>query len=337
VIGYEKFHLYLRKIYGFLMLVYMGSQKLLFEIIGQKLSTSQKLVDIVGKILNIEVDSAYQRIDGEIELTITELSRLCIHFNISMDDILNYQSNNIMDKYSPIYMYNMDNYHKFLDSLASLLNSIAQSGNKEVTIMSQDIATVHFYPFLELTVFKIYMWFKNFNNFYLTYDKFVETLNLEQLRTVYKKIAEAYRQIPSSEIWTANTIRSFSYSLHHYSNCFENKDTIAIIGNQLTDLLKGVEYCTEKGEKEYLGKTVPFRMYVSPIDFMSNYMVIKCDELNMVSVKLHPIFSIFISNTSFYEEIEKLINDTTQKSRLLNEASAEERLLFFQNLKDTIK
>jgi hypothetical protein len=315
----------------------MGSQRLLFEIIRQKLPADQNLVDIIGEILNMGIDSVYRRICGETELTVTELAQLCNHFNISMDAIINCQSNNITDKYSPVYMYNIDNYYQFLDGLASILESIIKSENKEITIMSQDIATVHFHPYLELTVFKIYMWFKNFSYFKLTYEKFVETINLERLTTFFKKITEAYQQIPSSEIWTVNTIRSFLYSLHYCFNCFENKDTIKIINDQLIDLLKKVEYCTEKGAKEYLGKTVPFNMYLSPIDFMGNYMIIKHDELSMVSIKLHPIFSVFISDSCFYSDIEKLIKNTKSQSLLLSKTSAKKRMLFFQQLRDKIK
>jgi hypothetical protein len=229
----------------------MKIQKLFFEIIRQKLPMNLRLVDIVGEILNIGTDSAYRRIRGETELTITELSKLCSYFNISMDAILNYQSSNIMVKYSPLNTNNIESYYKYIEDLASLMENVAKSGNREIIIMSQDISTVHFYPYLELTLFKIYAWFKNFDDFQFTYDKFVETLNLEQLSAFYKKITEAYQQIPSSEIWTTNTIRPFMYLLRYYSdlNCFENKDTINIITNQLIELLKNIERCTEKGKK----------------------------------------------------------------------------------------
>ncbi|MDR0604944.1 MAG: hypothetical protein LBG80_11640 [Bacteroidales bacterium] len=317
----------------------MEIQKILFEIIKQRLPANLRLADIIGEILNIGTDSVYRRIRGETELTITELSKLCIHFNISMDAILNYSPNDIMLKYSPLYTNNIDNYYKYIEDFASLLENMVKSGgNKEIIIMSQDIATVHFYPYLELILFKIYTWFKSFNNFQLTYDKFVETLNLERVSGFYKKITEAYLQIPSSEIWTTKTIRPFLYLLHYYSdlNCFENKDTINIIVNQLIDLLKNIESCTEKGEKKYIGKPVSFRMYLSPIDFSNNYMIIRRDRVNMISIKLHAINSVFTSDSCFYSEINKLIEDMTCQSLLLSGTSARERFLFFQKLKSEI-
>jgi hypothetical protein len=316
----------------------MKMQKLLFEIIKQKTSRNLNLIDVTGEILNIKTDSVYRRIRGETELTITELYKLCSHFDISMDAIFNYQPNSIMVRYSPLDTNNIDNYYKYIEDLASLLENVAKSGSKEIIIMSQDIATVHFYSYLELTLFRIYICFKSFGNFQLTYDKFVETLNLEKLLASYKKITEAYQQIPSSEIWTRNTIQPFLYLLDYYSasNCFENKDTVNIIINQLIDLLENIEDHTEKGEKKYMGQSVPFSMYLSPIDFMNNYMIIKRDGANIVSIKLHIINSVFASDPAFCLEVEKLIEDIICKSLLLSRTSARERFRFFKKLQDDL-
>jgi plasmid maintenance system antidote protein VapI len=64
----------------------------LFQYLKNKLPEQASVVDEVSKLLDISTDSAYRRIRGEKALTIEELYKLCVHYRLSLDSLLNLQS-----------------------------------------------------------------------------------------------------------------------------------------------------------------------------------------------------------------------------------------------------
>lgn len=316
----------------------MDFQKVFFEIAKNKLSPNYRLADVVSQVLNIGSDSAYRRIRGEKKLTMNELALLANHFNISLDSIINYESNNIMFKYIPLDLNDLNNYYSYMDDLSKLFESISKSKEKEIYIMALDIPVAHFMPFIDLTFFKIYTWFNSVNKLQITYDEFVSQLDTPRLSLIYKKIENAYYQIPSAEIWTKNTIEPLLRLLDYYSdlNCFEKKETLPLLCRQFIQMVDNIEKYTLKEEKEYNGKTSSFRMYLSPVDIMNDFMITKRDGMNITSIKLYTINGIFTSNEYFCSEVEKWTKDTMSKSLFLSGASERERLKFFHEIRSRI-
>src|SRR5262245_33330930 len=67
-------------------------QKTFFEYLKNRISGNLSAVDEIADLLNISNDSAYRRIRGEKELTLSELKILCSHFNVSVDHLLGIDS-----------------------------------------------------------------------------------------------------------------------------------------------------------------------------------------------------------------------------------------------------
>lgn len=316
----------------------MDTQKAFFETVKKNLSSGMRMVSEVSDALNISSDSAYRRIRGEKELTVNELSKLCRHFNISMDEVINYRSGNILFRYTPLDMSSMDNYYAYLQELAALMESIAKAGEKEMCFMAVDIPGPHFKLFPELTLFKIYTWFQGVNKLHVTYDRFVEQLDIPLITDIYNRIGNAYSRIPSTEIWTNNTIDHILHLLDYYPdlNCFEHTDTFSLLCSQLLQLIENMEKLAEKEKKEYKGKEVFYRMYLSPLEIMNDFMIIKKDGASVTAVKLYTINGIFTSNEYFCSEVEKWMKNSIAKSVSLSGNSARERFQFFQNLKNKV-
>jgi len=316
----------------------MNIQKVFFEIAKNRLSSNLRLADVVGDVLRVSPDSAYRRIRGEKELSVNELIKLCQYFDISVDSIINYQSDNILFKYTPLDMTDMNNYYTYMKSLNVLFNEISGSKEKEIYFMALDVPVVHFMPFLELTLFKIYTWFQSINNVHLSYEQFTAQLDIPLLSNIYSSIGNAYKQIPSTEIWTNSTLSPLLHLMDHYSdlNCFEKKETANLICRQLYQLVENIEKYAEQEAKEAEAGEAPFRMFLSPVDIMNDFMITKRDGITVTSIKLYTINGIFTSNEFFCNEVEKWMKDTTSKSLRLSGASAKERYLFFQNLKNQV-
>jgi len=66
----------------------MELQRHLFDIVKAQIGKLNVAVQ-VSEILNISEDAAYRRIRGEKELSFTELEKICLHFNIPLDKLIN--------------------------------------------------------------------------------------------------------------------------------------------------------------------------------------------------------------------------------------------------------
>jgi hypothetical protein len=313
----------------------MDIQKIFFETVKQNLPSNLRLADEVSDVLKVSQDSAYRRIRGEKELTMNELSVLCRHFNLSIDSAINNQAGNISFRYSPIDMSNMDNYYLYMQHLATLMESIAKAKEKEIIFMAVDIPLPHFTPYMELTLFKIYTWFQSVSKLTVSYEKFCEMLDIPLLRNIYAKITNAYLRIPSTEIWTNNTIDPIIHLLDYYIdlNCFESRESFVLICTQLLQLIENLEMLAEK---EYKGNDSFYRMFLSSVAIMNDFMITKRDGVNVTTIKLYTINGMFTSDTTFCSEVEKWMHNSISKSISLSGNATRERFQFFRKLKDRI-
>ncbi|MDR2144977.1 MAG: helix-turn-helix domain-containing protein [Tannerella sp.] len=313
----------------------MHPQVIFFEKIRQNLPDNYILADEVSALLGISPDSAYRRVRGEKKLNIDELITLSRHFNVSIDSALNNQSGNIMFRYSPLDMSNMDNYYLYMQQLAVLMEGIAKAEEKEIYFMAVDIPLPQFTAYLELTLFKIYTWFQSISKQPVSYDKFCAMLDLDLLKGIYTRITNAYRQIPSTEIWTHNTIDPIIHLLDYFPDldCFENKDSFSLICSQLLELVENLE---RDAGREHKGNGPFFRMYLSPIAIMNDFMITKRDGVNVTTIKLYTINGMFTSDALFCSEVEKWMQNSISKSILLSGNATRERFQFFRKLKDRI-
>jgi hypothetical protein len=313
----------------------MEIQKIFFDTLKEEINPNVRPVDVLSDILDVSPDAAYRRLRGEKELTLSELVKICSFFNISMDTVLNHHTNNVLFRYTHRGLSNTDNYEKRMDEMAELYEGMVKSPNREILTTAQDIPVFHFMSFPELALFKVYTWNQIGAEQSVSYDKFISTLDQTKLSNSYTRIMDAYRQIPSTEVWTGNTIENILRLLdYHYDiNCFENAEYPGLICRQLLQLIENIEQWTENESKEYKDKKVFFRMYLSSMDLENNFVIMKKDGAAVASIKLYTINGIFTSNTEFCAETEKWIRNLISKSLHVSGASARERFKFFQSMK----
>jgi hypothetical protein len=71
-------------------------QQKVFQTIKSKIPAHLSAADEIAGILEISADSAYRRLRGEKTISLDELYKLCIHYRISLDQMLNIQTGAIL-------------------------------------------------------------------------------------------------------------------------------------------------------------------------------------------------------------------------------------------------
>ena len=67
-------------------------QQQLFSVLKQKLPAHISLVDELGDLLGLSADSVYRRIRGEKPIDLIELKKICDHYRLSLDQLLQLQA-----------------------------------------------------------------------------------------------------------------------------------------------------------------------------------------------------------------------------------------------------
>ena len=67
----------------------MSNQNLLIEHCKDRVG-AKNLANELADLLGVNVDAAYRRMRGVTALTFDEIQKICLHFNISFDSIINY-------------------------------------------------------------------------------------------------------------------------------------------------------------------------------------------------------------------------------------------------------
>ena len=321
----------------------MEEQIRLFEVIKQKISDRQRLADVIEELLGMSSDSAYRRIRGETELTISELKKICDKFSLSMDEILNYKSNQgALFRYDPVNLMETDVYINRAKRIADSLNNIKSASEKEIIYTARTIPLYHLVLYPELAYLNLYSWsniFQDNAQKSISYDDFCSNLDKERILSAYQQVHHAHMSIPTKEIWTVQTVGVTLKLLEYFytTRAFGKKNTVLFLLDQLALLIDTVNQYADDGHKGDEQKT-PFSMYNCSVDMCHNCMlVMKGNQLSM-SLRLHMLNFIETDNEVLCNATIKWQRGLITKSTLISGESSEmQRFLFFESVKNKIE
>jgi len=314
------------------------NQIILFDLIQKELSANLSLVNVISDLLDISADAAYRRIRGVKPIDFEEAVKLCRHFQISMDSFANItRKNKIQCNYLPLNLSDFNGYMIYMQTLSANIERIKTSPKGQIILSALDIPVFNMLAYKELTFFKIFSWYKNVYGFSAGYDEFVEGLNTDELLKLYEKIVKDYQLIPSTEIWTSNTIDTFLrlLSYHYETGSFNDEKFPLFLCEQLLDMMTTLQNWTEKGTKG--SQDVPLNFYVSETDLEGTFIILKQQEKTSCILKLYTINSLSTTDELFCQETENWLNNAAQRATLISGASAKTRYKFFNDQRQKIR
>ena len=314
----------------------MEVQKYLFEVLKARIPDQHRMVDIVEELLGISTDAAYKRIRGQKELSFTELRTLSQKFNLPLEEIFSYKSEQTaIFSYVPVNFADQEAYIQYLNNLNDGMAVLKASSDKEIYFAAQDIPIFHFSKYPDLTLFKLYAWNDAIIHKQISFIDFCNKLDKDRIMPIFQQIHNSYLVIPSKEIWTEQTIGAILRLLEHYyaMGAFKDKKALFFLIEQLQNLIEDVKNYTNDGCKP---KDTPFTMYASPVDLENNFMLTRRGSELMCRIKLYTINSITTINQAMCAETKKWIDDLISKSTQISEISAKQRVKFFKELYNKI-
>jgi hypothetical protein len=315
----------------------------LFKIIKNRLPAHVAIADTIAEQLGVSADSAYRRIRGEKQLSLDEVVKLCKHFQISLDSILNLDSGAFIFNGAFVQPHTF----KFDDYLHNIIKQVQyMSSFKDRTMyqICKDIPIFHHFHFKPIAAFKHYFWMKTIlQHPDFSSKKFRLTDYNDELFQLGEKALNYYNDIDSVEIWSIETLNSTIRQIEFYrdSGIFLEENDIYEIYQALETLLLHLEEQAVVGykfkyndkKKKQLGS---FQMYYNEVIVGDNSILSILDGNKSVFL-IHSVINFMITrDVMFCENTYESIQNLIKKSTLISEVSERERSRFFKYLRNRI-
>jgi hypothetical protein len=318
-------------------------QQQLFVTVKNKIASHLSAAEEIAKVLDISADSAYRRIRGEKTISLDELFKLCSHYRISLDQMLNIQTGAILFNGQSI----RNDAFKFEEYLTGMLHNMAFMNSfkkKELYYLCKDIPIFHHFNSKALAAFKYYIWMKailnrpEFNN-----RKFSFADYPEEIFVLGRKNLAIYNQFASVEFWNIEAVNSTIRQIEFYRDIdmYDSDNDVFMIYEDLEKLLNHLEKQASLGYKFDIDDTEKkpqgaFQMYLNELLLFDNSIFAVVDEMKIAYLS-HSAFNYMLTrDLGFCDHMYEYVQNLMRKSTLISSDSEKERARFFKQLRDKI-
>lgn len=315
-------------------------QELFIKHLKNTVPTSVSLADDIADLLKISNDSAYRRLRNETVLSLDETYKICKHYRISADAIFSKQTNAVTCNYIKL-TDSAENFESYLLSLENQLKQISKAENAKIIYAAEEIPIFHSFHSEKLSAFKLFYWQRSVLNIkeYQT-KKFDWDVISEKLLRIAKNIHTIYLKIPSTEIWTVDTIQTTVKQIEYYfeSGAFKEKEDAITILNELKQLAQSINrYAEEENKNEKPNASIAqFGLYNSDLVIGTNCIHVTMNEQIVSYISFNTLNSLTTTNQQFCEEIEHWMKNLIKKSTLISGVAEKQRFQFFNKTNKSI-
>lgn len=315
----------------------------LIENIKDKLGPNVSFVDDLAELLDISNDSAYRRIRGDKSFSVDELKKVCLHYNISFDQILGQQSTNI--SFTPVNVgIEPKSILNYLQHIRDDLVNVETFADKEVQYLAKDIPAMQLFQFPAISAFKMFFWQKTIAaNPHFENLKFKLEEGSPEVVQLSKEILDTYIKVPSTEIWSEETVISLVTQIKYYSESgwFEDPAEVDYLFDQVIALLDHMDAqaaaeCKFKDGQKPIQKAGNFKLYINDLVLPNNTICVRTNDEWMVYIS-HNVMNFLKSyNKHFGFTTHSTITNLIKRSTLISGVGERERNKFFSKLKKRV-
>ena len=315
----------------------------LFNQIRSLLPAHISLSEKIASVLDISIDSSYRRIRGEKELSFEELSRICIEFNTSLDQILNLGEGKVL--FSGRFI--SPEKFRFEDALRQILKQLQRINSfeeKKLIYQNKDISFFFYLMFPDMIAFKYYVWMKShfqfpeFKNTPFSFD-----ILTEEQESLIRQIKQSFITIPSIEIMNPDNILTDLRQIEYFkvTQAFQSAEDLNRIYVGVEKMIAHLELLAQLGRKFLPGEEMdkvgcPHTIYVHDFHYGDNEAVALVGE-NKMTVLTHSAINVITTNDQKMSEYSwEFMQNIIRKSTLISVTGEKARTRFFNLIRERI-
>lgn len=320
-------------------------QKQLFAYLKDILPSHVSLVDTLAELLDISYDSVYRRIRGEKPITLDEVKIICDKFNLSLDQVLQLNSSQILFTDSEA-KGTVKDFKQYMAGLVQAFSSFSQFKQREMLYLSKDVPVFHFFYYKELAAFKAFFWDKSILNnsdcegksFSLKHYDATEVFNMGQ------QVLQVYNDMPSSELWNYESINSTVLQIEYYRDAgiFETKEDLELVVDSCDAMLQHLQKQAEKGVKFLPGAgeagfKANLKLYINEIILGNNSIMVELDGHRISFINYIVLKYISTADKNFTAKTFDNFNNLVSRSVMISGTGEKERVKFFKTLRERVQ
>lgn len=308
-------------------------QEQFFAKLKQIFPTNVGMAEELANILDVSTDSAYRRIRGETELTISEIYEITKKYPLSIDNILGTSGNNVSFTYTKL-VDSATNFETYLKRILGHLTLLSQSGIGKLAYVACEIPIFYSFYSKKLTAFKLFYWQRSVMNIPEYQDaKFDWNVLSKHITELAQSVYNEYMKIPSSEIWTVETVftglRQISF---YFDSGIITKEQALELLHEYRSMIEMVQKNAANSRKNISDKNETFAFYCSEVVVGTNCIYVTAGEARASYISFNSINSLTTTNNDFCDETENWLRNIEKKSTLISGVAEKQRFQFFSQM-----
>lgn len=311
-----------------------SAQDVFIQKLKESLPPSIGIAEELAELLDVSIDSAYRRIRGETDLSISEVHKITKKYGISLDGVFS----NLGDTVSFTYTKLTDseaNFEKYLTRLYKHLKALNAFPEKKLFYVAEELPIFYSFFSKKLTEFKLFYWQRSVLNVPVHQSqKFAFGIINKDLVELAHNCYKEYKSIPSLEIWTEKTILTITKQIEYYleSGVFKNtKDALELM-EEVKKMADNVLESAENSRKQKSDKEETYQLYSSEVVLGTNCIYVKSGDFKHAYISFNTMNSLTTNNLEFCDETEHWIKNIIRKSTLISGVAEKQRYQFFSVL-----
>lgn len=319
-------------------------QETLFQLIKNKLNGEDSLGNALSDVLSISSDAVYRRYRGETPLTIQEVKKLCIHFDLSFDALCEMGQGKVVFSYPPLNKFDFS-LESYLEGILHAFQKLKALGGAEMILSVNNIQFFQLMNFPQLVRFKLYFWAKthlqipDYKNELFKHDK-----TSEKAFALGKEILQIYNSIPSKEIYDPEYMRGFMRQIHYYykAHLFEEPEYALFLFDRLQLLSTHIKEQASVGKKFMFGTEAPaqgndFGMYLNETINSDATFYYHNKDFQGIFLTHNIMNYLQTMDANYVADSKMIIDKQLANSSLISVVNEKERNNFFHEFDRTIQ
>lgn len=311
----------------------------LFSIIKQKLDGKDNLGGALGDLLNLSPDAIYRRSRNETLLTISEVEKICKHFQISFDALMGNSPNHVVFNYRRLSEFDFS-LEGYLISMQQAFLQLRNCNNPRILLTTNNLPIFQLLNFPRLSRFRLYFWAKT----HLHIDKYRNQKYKEERVTdaAFKlgaDILDAYVNIPTEECYDSEFLRGFIRQILYYSEArlFEEPahaiklmDDVKNLADHIREQIISGRKIKYRDNPENSGNTI--EVCLNDTINTDNTFYYYSDKLEGIYISHNMLNFLHTSDPIYVQESKAILNKQFANSSIISRVNEKQRNDFFHKL-----
>lgn len=318
-------------------------QQQLFTYLKENIPPHLSLVDELCDLLGLSADSVYRRIRGEKPISLAELKRICEHYHLSVDQLLQLQNESVLFN-APGMNSVPGEFVEYVRGMLAQFKYFSSFKTKEIQYLCKDVPIWYFYLFPEMAAFKTFFWSKTINNQASLSNKAfsLEEYPYNDCFAIGQQVLQLHNEITSVELWNPESIHSTINQVAYYKDAgnFKSQKDFDAVVNSFHQMLDHLQLQAEKGGKFMPSVTeqtkAPMQFYINELILGNNTMLLYLDDKRLAMITYSVFNYLFSRDERFSAKIDDTFKTLLSRSTLISKTGEKDRNRFFNTLRDKV-